>query len=163
MTFVFDVKKISDGVYSAKIVDIEDKIAEEVSEFAKYFEQIRNESAIEGGFQNTLDWIASYKKTDGKWPELVRYVGEEFDKKFPNDPLEIKQNVVNEFLEKYCCDDRTREVYAERVRSHIEAQRAQQGQKQGGEQGGEQGGGRKRKKTKKRKHKRKKKTRRRKK
>ena len=152
MTFVFDVKKISNGVYSAKIVDIEDKIADAVSEFAKYFEELKWEG--EGGFSNTLDWIASYKKIDTTWTELELYVGKVFDEKFPNDPLDIKQNVVNEFLEKYCCDKDIRKKFEAREVEKRERE-AQEGRKEGG--------GRKRKKTKKRKHKRKKKTRRRKK
>jgi len=157
MAFIFDVQKISEGVYSAKIVDIEDAIAEAVNQMAAeeniLLAKIGQMNMNEVGYAG-------------------REIGTLYDKKVKQrlKNLKMKDKIINEFIEKYCCKEH-----------HIKWEenpiyKAEEGKKgEGAErgEGGEEdyddrsfGGGRRRKKkkkTKKRKHKRKKKTRRRKK
>tara|TARA_B110001452_G_scaffold93265_1_gene76924 strand:- start:37 stop:519 length:483 start_codon:yes stop_codon:yes gene_type:complete len=160
MAFIFDVRKISEGVYSAKIVDIEDAIAEAVNQMAAeeniLLAKIGQMNMNEVGYAG-------------------REIGTLYDKKVKQrlKNLKMKDKIINEFIEKYCCKEH-----------HIKWEEKVDEGKKGGEEGkkdvgAERGegveddyddrrfdGGRRRKKkkkTKKRKHKRKKKTRRRKK
>ena len=101
MTFVFEVKKIGNTMYSAKIVDIEDKIDEAVIQM---YQGIENNYA-EAEREEMMKMIESIKPSEVA-PMLHSPTLSEFFDKYVDDnikSLDIKDVAIKAFLEKYCC------------------------------------------------------------
>ena len=101
MTFVFEVKKIGNTMYSAKIVDIEDKIDEAVIQM---YQGIENTYA-EAEREEMMKMIESIKPSEVAHMLHSPTLSEFFDRYVDDNikSLDIKDVAIKAFLEKYCC------------------------------------------------------------